>query len=46
MIMGITKMIMMIILVAAIEMMTMILIILKVIGILETKLNGSLTKKK
>ena len=46
MIMGITKMIMMIILVAAIEMMTMILIILKIRGILETKLNGSLTKKK
>lgn len=45
MIMGITKMIM-IILVAAIEMMTMILIILKIMGILETKLNGSLTKKK
>ena len=46
MIMGITEMIMMIILVAAIEMMTMILIILKIMGILETKLNASLTKKK
>ena len=46
MIMGITKMIMMIILVAAIEMMTMIIIILKVMGILEKKLNGCLTKKK